>query len=213
LGEVVATVLVFADDFGRAAEFGAEDDERVVEHPAAVEVLEEGGEPVVEVFGASWDGGEVIVVSVPAAEGDLDEADPVFDETAGEETALAEAGFAVEFLHFGWFLGDVEAFEVFAAHEAEGVGVEIVVLADGGIIDERVELLVHGVGEFEPFFEIGFADGVGAHAVLETLTGFADGDAGVFGSHEAAGGLVGVGTDGDVAGEVGIAFPGETDDP
>src|SRR5687767_2081191 len=54
---------------------------------------------------------------------DRDEADARFDETTGEEAALAEAGHAVTFADFFGFFSQVERFTgAFAGHEAEGRG-------------------------------------------------------------------------------------------
>ena len=67
---------------------------------------------------------------VPAAAGDLDEADAVLDQATSEETALAELALAVACLRLGRLGSEVEGLEVRALHELEGRFVEFVVRLD-----------------------------------------------------------------------------------
>src|SRR5262249_47258028 len=86
---------------GRPAEFAAPDDQRVVEQPATAEVHEQrrGGLVAVGTQGAV--ALVIVLVRVPGLVGpgvqvtDLDEADPALHEPPGQQTRLAERGFAV----------------------------------------------------------------------------------------------------------------------
>jgi hypothetical protein len=62
-----------------------------------LEILEQGGERHVELGAVLFEAFVDVVVHVPAAFGDLDVANAFFDETAGEQAALAELVFAVFF--------------------------------------------------------------------------------------------------------------------
>ena len=84
---VPAVVLL---DVGGASELAAPDDEGLVEHPAFLEILQEGGEGLVDA-GAVL--GEVLaeaVVLVPVAGTHFDEAHAGLGEAAGEEALAAE---------------------------------------------------------------------------------------------------------------------------
>ena len=129
-GEVVAACG--AVDFGGAAEFGSDEDERAVEEPLFFEVGDESGEGLVEgrelFFDTVGDAGVV----VPAVVGDGDEADAGGDETTGEEEAHASGGFAVSVDGGGGFGGEVEGFACFrGADERVGLLVEFVHGAEG----------------------------------------------------------------------------------
>lgn len=97
---------------GCAAEFGEEEDERVVEETAEIEIVEEGGDGLIDFRGAGGEAFFEFAVLIPAWVEELDEADPVFAETAGEETiggegALVAGVWAVEVEGFGIFRGEV----------------------------------------------------------------------------------------------------------
>src|SRR5205085_616825 len=79
----------------RAAEVAHPDHQRAVEHAAVAEVLDELAHGRVDLARQAADALEVVLVGVPAAEGDLDEADARLDEPAGQQAALAELGAAV----------------------------------------------------------------------------------------------------------------------
>ena len=76
---------------GRAAEFAAPDDERVVEHAALLEVADERGDRLVHAADALGVGALEVVVAVPAAAEDLHEAHAFLHEPAREQ-ALAAKG-------------------------------------------------------------------------------------------------------------------------
>lgn len=90
-------------DFGGAAEFGGDHDEGAVEETAFGEVVDEAGVGLVEVGDLASHGSLDIVVVVPSAVGDGDEADAGFDEAAGHEEAHAgfiAAVFVLQFVGF-----------------------------------------------------------------------------------------------------------------
>ena len=135
----IGTGLGEFDDWG-AAEFAAPDDEGFVEHAALFEVFEESADGLVGFGGEAAVIDFEVVVIVPwlaFAVPELDEADPAFDEPAGDERLAAVDIVAVE-------VADVLGFAV----EVEGVaGVEL-----------------HAVGEFEGLdasFEAGVAGAAG----------------------------------------------------
>jgi hypothetical protein len=67
-GVVAAAVAMFFLDLGGAAEFGAEDDEGGAQQASFLEVGDEGAVGGVEELAVALHRGEVVVVSVPAAE-------------------------------------------------------------------------------------------------------------------------------------------------
>lgn len=104
-----------AIDFGRPTELAHGDDECVVEKPTVGEILHQGGEGAVE-LGAEHiaNAAGVVGVGVPErASGDfglsfagpvhLDQAGAGFDETAGEQGALAEFVMSVGVAQGGGF--------------------------------------------------------------------------------------------------------------
>jgi len=152
-------------------------------------------------------GGEVVVVGVPAAEGDLDEAHAVLDESAGEEAALSKRMTAVLVSEGGAFFGEVEGGEVFALHDADGFVEEgAKVLGIGGGIF-AVETLVDGVGEAETSFKIFFADGGMSGGSFQSLFGIGHDGGSEFGPHPAGSDHVGGAIDGDVSREGGVLGP------
>ena len=118
---------------GGAAKFATPNDEGVIEHAALLEVVEQCGDGAVGFEAFFGEGGFEVVavlgaVDVPAPVEELDEADALLGEAAGEEAVVGEGGFAgfcaVGFEGFGVFFGDV--------HDA----------GDGGL---------HAVGQFVLF--------------------------------------------------------------
>src|SRR6185369_6844635 len=83
LGPVIAAVG--GVDLRRATELGGDHDERGGQHAALVEVVDERGERLVERRELLLDAVLDVVVHVPAAIGERDEADTALDEAAGEE--------------------------------------------------------------------------------------------------------------------------------
>ncbi len=80
---------------GGASEFSAPDDEGVIEKSALFEVLEEGGDGLVDL--AAFDGefvDEVVTfsgaVDVPSPVEELNEADALFGEASGEKAVVGE---------------------------------------------------------------------------------------------------------------------------
>src|SRR5262249_41594000 len=95
-------------DARRATDLTGPHDERVVEHPALLQVGQEAGpgvfhgrcEPAVPL--------EVVRVRVVATLPNLDECDSALDELAGEQAALAEFAIAVKILVLGPLRVDLE---------------------------------------------------------------------------------------------------------
>src|SRR5690348_8933262 len=71
-GVVIAAVVALA--VGGAAELAAPDDQGVLEHVALLEVGEESGDGLIDLAGVLLHALAEVVVVVPAAVGDLDEA-------------------------------------------------------------------------------------------------------------------------------------------
>jgi hypothetical protein len=92
-GVVIAAVI--GVDFGGAAKLGGQYDESVLQHASGLQILQQGAECGIEFLAEFRNAGEISIVGVPTAEGDFHEPHPVFDEAAGEQTALAEAVGAV----------------------------------------------------------------------------------------------------------------------
>lgn len=157
--------------------------------------------------------GEVVVVGVPAAEGDFDEAHAVLDESAGEEAALSERMAAVLVSEGGTFFGEVEGGEVFALHDADGFveeGAEVLGIGRGVF---AMEALVDGIGEAETSFEIFFADGGMSGGSFQSFFGICDDGGGKFGTHPTCSDHVGGAVDGDVSGEGGVLGTFQSVDP
>src|SRR5207247_134633 len=66
----------------RAAELAHPDDQRVVEQPAVLQILDQAAHGRIDLAGELADAFEVVLVRVPAAEGDLDELDAGLDQAA-----------------------------------------------------------------------------------------------------------------------------------
>ena len=209
---------------GGAAEFAAPDDECVVEHAAFLEVFDESGAGLVGVEGGLGHGFLDVAVVVPCAVVELDEADPAFGETAGEETIAGEgtvAGFldAVEVEDVLGFVAEVGEFRDTGLH-AEG---EFVLGDAGGGF--RVEVVV-GRDEIEPVDFVddeplsALADPVGIADVVDGVAAGLEEDALVFARKEAGAPLsggdglgtvvaLGLGHEDDEAGEI-LGFRAET---
>ena len=111
-------------------ELGSDDDQGGVEKAFGLEILNQGSVHAVEI---SADLFHTVIqrgMHVPAAAGDLDEADAVLDQATSEETALAELALAVACLRLARLRSQVEGLEVRALHELEGRFVEFVVGLD-----------------------------------------------------------------------------------
>jgi len=98
-----------------------------VEEAARVEVGDEGGEGAVEFAAAIFHALGELLVHVPAAALDLDEADAVLDQPPREEAALAEFVPAILVARRGGLGAEVERLEVGALHERHRGVVEIAV--------------------------------------------------------------------------------------
>ena len=102
----------------RSAELAHHDHERLVEQPALVQVVQEGGEAAVEgrdqadallrADVAVVEPGDEILMRVPAAVGDGDERDAPLDQPAGQQEALAEGPAAVAVAEVGRLRFEVE---------------------------------------------------------------------------------------------------------
>jgi hypothetical protein len=126
---VIAAVILI--DLRRAAELGGEHDERLLQHAARFQILQQGAQGGVEFIAELRHAGEVGVVGVPTAEGNLGEAHAMLDETAGEQAALAEAVVAIFVAQFAsGFGGEVEGFQFLALHHLERIVIHVGVGAD-----------------------------------------------------------------------------------
>ena len=74
----------------RPAELSAPDDQRIIEHAALLEVLNQGGRAAVGVVALVPEGGGQVAVLVPAAMQDLDDAHASFDQPARQQGAVGE---------------------------------------------------------------------------------------------------------------------------
>ena len=191
---VVAAVVLLGESalaVDGATEFAAPDDERIVEHPALLKVLDEGVARLVDVLTLARHAAADVGVVVPVVVVDLDEAHAAFNEAAGHEYAIRKAaaltGFlAVELEDVFRLLGEVGQFGDRSLH-AEG---HLVLLDAGvglgvahGLVVEAVKLVdaVDGL----------LAQVVGhAGRIVDEQDGVAlaaEGDAGVFTWQVAAG--------------------------
>ena len=96
-----------------AAEFAAPEDQRVIEEAALLEVVDQGGRGLVDVFGAHLHAVVEVAVQVPGAVVELDHAHAAFGESAGHqavrgEGAVADFLDAVGFDGLGGFALEVE---------------------------------------------------------------------------------------------------------
>ena len=192
-GVVVAAVVVFGEvalGVDGAAEFASPNDEGVFQETALFEVHDEGGAGAFAVVDLAFDEFGEVVVLVPAAVEDLDDACAALDEAAGEDGALGEAALAVDVvaIHveggFGFF-GEVSEFGHAGLH-AEGH----FVLGDAGLDFGVADAGVVEVVEFAEGVEHGAAvGGVNAGGIFDVEDGVAlaaEGDAGEFGGEKAA---------------------------
>ncbi len=117
VGVMVATISGAAAHavVGGASEFTAPDDERALQETALFEVGDEGGDGLVHATHEVAVGALDVVMAVPGAVVELNEAHAFLDELAGEQAFAAEGigcvvADAVEFLGLGVFFGEVERF-------------------------------------------------------------------------------------------------------
>ena len=87
---------------GRAAELTGPDDERRIQHATCSQIFHERGPADIEYLAHSSGSIKIILMRVPtgvsrlsAAHRDFDERDAAFDETAGQQTALAKLRSAI----------------------------------------------------------------------------------------------------------------------
>ena len=112
---VVATVVILRESalaVDGPPEFSAPDDERIVEHPALLEVFDEGVAGLVDVLALARHTPADVGVVVPVIVVNLDEAYAALNEAAGHEYAVGEAPaftglFAVELKDMLGLLGEV----------------------------------------------------------------------------------------------------------
>ena len=137
------------------------------------------------------DAGLEVVVVVPAAGGEGDEADAAFDQAAGEQHALAGGGAAV-FVLEGVRLGfEVEGLAGFLrGDELVGVLIEGVHRVDGIGFLQRAEMVVHGFQQRLAAGEAGFVHALGQVEIADLEIAFggirAEGE-GAVGGGEVAG--------------------------
>ena len=112
---VVATVVILRESalaVDGPSEFSAPDDERIVEHPALLEVFDEGVAGLVDVLALAWHASADVGVVVPVIMVNLDEAYAAFNEATGHEHAVRKATafagfFAIELKDMLGLLGEV----------------------------------------------------------------------------------------------------------
>ena len=101
--------------------------------------IEKRAEALVELGHFVLERTEAIVVHIPSALVDLDEADIVLDETAREETGAPELALTVFLPDVGRFLRNIEGFQIFRSHEFDRVVVENTELSYA--VGERYEVV------------------------------------------------------------------------
>ena len=124
---VVATVVILRESalaVDGPPEFSAPDDERIVEHPALLEVFDEGVAGLVDVLALAWHASGDVGVVVPVIVVNLDEAYAALNEATGHEHAVRKATafagfFAVELKDMLGLLAEVSQFRYARLH-AEG---------------------------------------------------------------------------------------------
>ena len=146
-GVVIPSVLVLGLDFRRATEFCRYHDQCVLEFSAFVEVGDQRGVGLVELFAASFDSGEVVVVGVPTTELHFYKTHTVFHETTRKQTALGETAGAVEFFRGFGFLVQVEGFEILRIHQSDRFLIKILIGLNIRVGITPMELFVEFIGE------------------------------------------------------------------
>ena len=79
---------------GRPAELPAPDNQRVVEHPSLLQILDQGRAGLVGVGTVLLKVAHEVAVLVPGLVKDLDEADPALQEAAGQQAGAGKRGLA-----------------------------------------------------------------------------------------------------------------------
>ncbi len=213
----------FALGIDGAPEFAAPDDEGGIEETALFEVGDQGGAGLIGVEALIADGGGEVVVLVPSAMEDLNDADTAFDEASGEDGGVGETAgaFHVGPVHFEGgigFTGEIGEFGHAGLHAERHL-----VLGDPGldfgITEGAMMPVVQFIEGIEHVTSVGGQDAGRVLEVEDGIAGAAEGDAGVAGGEEAgtphageegltiAGGGEGGGED-DEGGEI-IAFAAE----
>src|SRR5262249_36730157 len=111
--------------FGCPSKFGREQDEGGREHATLVEIADEGSESLIESRHLAADAVADVVVMIPTAISERHETNTGFDESAGEQHALASSVAAVIIAEFVGFFLDVEGVACFfRAHHSVSALVE-----------------------------------------------------------------------------------------
>lgn len=212
-GVVASAVAMFFLDLRGPSKFGTENDESGVQQTSFLEIGDEGAVGGVEQLASGLHCGEIVIVGVPAAEGDFDKANPMFDESSGEEAALSEGIPAVAVPENGAFLGEVKGGKIFAFHDAHrfieqgsevpGIGRRIFAM----------EALVDNIGKAQTSFEVLFTDRWVPAGSFQSLLGIRHDCRGKFGTHPAGSDHVGGAVHGDVSGEGGVRRALQPRDP
>ncbi len=212
-GMVASSVTMFFLDLRRPSEFGTEDDEGGVQQTSFLEIRDERAVGRVEQLAAGLHRGEVVVVGVPAAESNFDEAHAMFDESPGEETALPEGIPTVAVPENGAFLGEVKGGQIFALHDAHRFVEQSSEVFGIGRGIFAVEALVDDIGKTQTSFEVLFADGGMPAGSFESLLGIRHDRWRKFGTHPAGADHVGGAVHRDVSGEGVVLRALQTRDP
>ena len=138
---MVAAVAALLD-LRRAAELAHPHDQRRVEQAAVLQVGHQRRPGGVERRAEGLHLVEVVLVRVPAAEGDLDEGHVALDQAAGQEAALAELVAAVAVAQRRGLLFEIERLRRLRTHQTHGpvVGGLVAVRAQAGAAGHEVAL-------------------------------------------------------------------------
>ena len=121
-------------DLRRAAKLGGEDDQRVLEQTATLEISEQRTESPIKLADLLRQACIDVVVHVPATQADFDKAHTVLDEAAGKQATLTKAAVTVLGLNFIRLLTEIKGGEVCTFHDAHSVLVDVGIGADGAVL-------------------------------------------------------------------------------
>ena len=163
---VTANVLI---DVRRAAKFGSQNNQRVLKQTAIVQIGDQSGQSLVQCLTKLRHADKVGIVSVPAAERNLDETHAALHQTAGEQAALAEGFATIGTAQISRFLGQVKSLEVFGLHHRDRVVIHLGIGLHIAVGEGAAEVLVQFISQLHACLEFVFREAGLELDVLETV--------------------------------------------
>ena len=193
-------------DLRRAAKLRREHHQRAFEQPGLFKIGQKRTHRVVESRGQTFDLVEIVIVSVPAAEFDLDEFGSSLDQTPSQEQATAKVVVAIGFERLALLLVEIKGIEILAGHQFQGISIDIHMrlhFIRGVAAHERG---IESIRQARATTQRGHGVAILQLRMLQTLAGIQDRHWGITRIEKAAAGMSGQATQTDVGRQCGVAF-------